>query len=306
MSVDLLSKCSPEELEVRTNFKRDYKLSCPVLDDDDIFNKSLIVGGLEEDWDEYFEMCKRYPDINEYRKKIRNSVINYISSVKEFEELKPEEYKYKFTGPRSIIGDHTEKYLGERLISVDLIKGNYQSLKSISPKFILDTENYEELINRFTKEKCLISSKFFRQMVFGLLKPDVQAARQKNLLGDVIERVFKEKELEIVSLSNDEVVFHITGDDELKIIEDAVSASESDCRIVPFRLERIPNGYNEPWYVKYFADSKEKRLMGIHVKYLMQVYNFIEGCDNDVKDFWWRERGRLCTLLEPERFGVSN
>ena len=61
--MEQLNPCSPEELVIRENFKRDYKLSCPVLDDNDIFAKSLRTQCLESDWTDYLDMSKRISPI---------------------------------------------------------------------------------------------------------------------------------------------------------------------------------------------------------------------------------------------------
>lgn len=305
-----LNSCTPEELAIRENFKRDYKLSCPVLDDNDVFTKSLIIGHLQNDWPDYLEMSKRHDDINEYRKTIRNKITSYISAVKGFADVPLQDYKYpQFKAPRSYLNDDN---VGQRLLSVDLVKGNYHSLQNLGTQYVLDTTSYEELIKRFTNEKCLISSKFFRQMVFGLLRPDLQASVQRNMLGSLIEIVNKSfPDLKLVSLSNDEAVLRVGTDSQLDDVAKVLTSSGTKIqyRLTLFRIEKIPNSYGDPWYVKYYLnhppEKPQKRLMAVHVRYLMQVYNFIEGNENEEKDFWWRERGRLCKLLEPERFGVA-
>lgn len=301
--MEQLKSCSPKELTFRENFKRDYKLSCPVLDDNDVFAKSLDTQNLASDWSDYLEMSERIDDLDDFRKKLRNKITSFISSVKGFDQLKPEEYRYEFSGDRIYLKDEN---VGKRIVSLDLVKGNYQSLKHLGSQFVLDTENYEDLIRRFTNEKCLVNSKFFRQMVFGLLRPDVQGSVQKNMLGEMIDQVFKQvQEFPIIHLSNDEVMFMIESDQDLENIKNALQDITYQYRVTEFRLEKIPNGYNEPWYVRYYKDSNQPpRLMGIHVRYLMQVSNFIKGVSNTEKDFWWRERGRLCKLLEAESFGT--
>ena len=320
MSATKLKSCTPQVLEIRENFKRDYKLSCPVIDDDDIFAKSLRIADLTSEWTDYHSMSLRHPDLNEYRKELRNKITQHISGVKGFSDIPIQPYNYTYTGSRTYLENGNT---GKKLVSIDLVKGNYQSLKNVGSEYVLGTQTYEELISKFTDEKCMITSKFFRQMVFGLLRPDLQASVQRNLLGQLIQSVFKEHEYPIISLSNDEVVLHVTNDADLHKIESILKGSNTTVqyRLSLFRVEKIPNSYGDDWYVKYYIDSidrykapvssasaskNKQRLMGIHVRYLMQVANFIEGNENTEKDFWWRERGRLCKLLEPERFGVTH
>lgn len=294
-----LNSCSPEELVIRENFKKDYKLSCPVLDDNDIFAKSLNIIGLSTEWKNYWEMAQRVENFNEYRKDLRNQIIGCLLNVPGFSELQVPTSPLKYEGPRTYLRD---ELLGKRLVSIDLIKGNYQSLQSLGKQFVLGTETYEELVRQFTQEEAMVQSKFFRQMVFGHLKPDVQSAVQRRMLERIIEEVERNVDLTIGHLTNDEVVFVIEGDDDLLKIREAVKKLPYRVRIDEFWIEKIVNSYQDPWYVKHFVNSKNKtrRLMGVHVRYLFQVANFVDGVPNQKKDFWWRERDRLCCLLEPE------
>lgn len=299
-----LNPCSSEELSIRKSFKGDYKLSCGVLDDNDIFNKSIRIQHLEEAWSDYLGMANRvgFEKLNEYRRKMRNQLVGYIQEVKNFDKLVPVEAKYPYKGEKNYLRDEN---VGHRIFSIDLVKGNYQALKSLGSQYVLDSESYEDLVERFTKERSLINSKYFRQMVFGLLKPDVQGSVQRNMMGYMISKVYdKLGELPIVHLSNDEVMFRIGKDLELTQLEKALNGVKYQYRLSEFRLEKIHNSRNEPWFVRYYVDDIPPRLMGIHTRYFNQVSNFIEGTPNIEKDFWWREQGRLSKLMDAEKFGA--
>lgn len=303
-ALDLLVPCSSEELQIRENFKKDYKLSCPVLDDNDVFEKSLDIWDLRKEWTDYLEMSKRIPELDEYRRKLRNQILSHISHVQGFNELSPIKYTSQYKDLRNYLKPEN---CNVPLVSIDLQKGNYQAMRYLNPKYVLDTNTYEELIRRFTKEESIIRSKFFRQMVFGQLKPEVQASVQRKMTEEMIQMVFKKKEFPIVHLSNDEVILRLNPDtqrEDLNLIELALEDAPYQHRITAFTLRHISNTYDESWYVRTREDNQTK-IMGVHVKYLFQVYNYLNQQDNQPKDFWWRERGRLCALLTPEVFESS-
>lgn len=299
-----LNSCDPEELQIRENFKKDYKLSCPVVDDNDVFAKSLNMFHMEEKYNEYSQIYKNnQKNIDQYRKQIRNNVVNHISNVHGFDKLQPVEYEAKYKGDRTCMRDSC---VGQILVSLDLVKANYQSLKYLDPKFVLHTRNYNDLIQRFTKDKLMTECRMLRQLIFGFLKPEVQVSVQRMIMQDVIDKVYQEissNQISIEQLTNDEVVFQVSDEkliDELKRI--AINVLPYDIRVTQYDLRKIKNKYDEPWYVRTNLTTGEERIVGVHIKYLFQVYNHLHQIENTPKDFWWRERGRLCALLEPEEF----
>jgi len=309
--ITLLNACDPEELKTREMFKKDFKLSCPVLDDNDIFKKSLKIANLESEWEDYYELAYNYPELEGFRRGIVSEIINKIKAMPEYNSVQNIESKFtQYPMSHSYLKD---KNVGKNLISIDLISGNFQSLKYFSPNLVLNKDNYKDFIKEFTKEPSLVGSKYFRQLIFGLLKPRVFITVQKHMIAHIIDTIFKKKKFNIVNLTNDEVVFESgsTSKDVEKDKELIRTTLEGDAsityqfRIDDFTIEKVPNHYNEPWYVKY-SEVQGRRIMGVHLKYLFQVYNYIEKKPNEPKDFWWRERGRLCSLLEAEEFKDPN
>lgn len=298
MNTDL-NPCSNSELNLREAFKKEYKLSCPVIDDNDIFQKSLVICNLENEWNDYTELNEKYGDIGKHRAGIVNNIVNCINHVKGFDELEPIPDNKRWSGPRSYL---VESNIGKRMVSIDLIKANYQSLKKVGKKYVLDTDTYEELIRRFTKDEPLVRSRMLRQLVFGLLNPHLQASVQRNMMYDIVDAAKKVKDYPILHLTNDEVVFEIESDADLIALQEAVRQVKYDFRVEEFSIHKINNNAGEAWFVKVNDKGRRRKITGVHVKFLFQVYNHIHGLPNEKKDFWWRERGRLCALLEPEQF----
>lgn len=309
----LLKPCSNQELRIRENFKRDYKLSCPVLDDREVFDKSLQIFGLEEEWQDYLKMANSLgtETFIQVRKDLRNKILSQISHLPEYQaiELNPKLSGLAeggLTGPRTYLRD---EICGKHLVSIDLVKGNYQALKYLDPKLVLGTQSYAELIGQFTDQPSLIKSKYFRQMVFGQLNPAVQGKVQRMMIEQVVSQVYQRyPELPIIHLTNDEVVFDLSEFEEsgrsdiLGEILQVVGSVDYELRVDQFRIEKIENVLNESWYQKFFLDDQgsvvRTRLMGVHVRYLFQIYNKVNGIEPMIKDYWWRERDLLSVSIE--------
>ena len=145
-----------------------------------------------------------------------------------------------------------------------------------------------------------------RQLIFGLLKPQIQSQIQQSMI-QVIINVLNNNDIKmnILQISNDEVIFENSKNDPnichqiKKILDQEI---DFDFRIENFTLDLISK--NESWFIRRLVDQPPEngRLTGVHVKFLFQVYNHINKRENKKKDFWWRERGRLCALLDPEKF----
>jgi hypothetical protein len=299
-----LNPCSSDELIIRERFKADYKLSCPVLDDNDCFLKSLEIWDLADEWKLYLDISKKHSDFDAFRKNIRNNIVQAIQNVPGFNQIYiPSNLTRNhivYTGPRSYL---EKENCNKRLVSIDLIKGNFNALRTLSPKFVLGCATYEDFIRKFTDEDSLINSKYFRQMVFGLVNPELQKKVQEIFLSRIITEIRKYKNFPIVHITSDEVVFPIENDADLINIQEITRNLQipMQFRIKEFSIRHIPNKYNEPWYIRY--DENKKRIMSVHVRYLFQVWNHIHNQPNQKKDLYWRECGRLAVLLEPEVFG---
>jgi len=243
----------------------------------------------------------KYEDFNGYRKELRNHIVKRIQSVPNFQFLTAPTHTFgTYEGPRSCL---QKDLSGKRLLSIDLVKGNFQSLKYLGNQYVLDTETYDDFIRKFTDLEALIRSKYFRQMIFGFLNPELQKQVQQMMLAHIINTIKASgKDPPIAQLTSDEVVFIIESDADRIAIKSAIRNLPYKYRIEEFRICWIPNKYNEPWYVRYNEKGERIRIMSVHVRYLFQVYNYLEGMENQRKDFWWRERNRLCQLLEPEVF----
>jgi len=303
-----LNPCSPEDLVIRNNFKKDFKFSCPVLDDEDIFQKSLKIAKLENEYEDYYELAYNHPDLENFRRNLIGEIVKKVKEQPSYSKIKNIETPYHLY-PTS----HTylkPEVVGKNLISVDLVEGNFQSLKYYGDDLVLGKDNYTDFIKTFTKEQTLVKSKYFRQQIFGLLEPRTFISVQRHMIAHMLNDLFKKKKYTIVNLTNDEVILESGAspsdvEADKKLIQEICDNLPYRYRVDDFSIEKVSNSRNEPWYIKY-SEVQGRRIMGVHVKYLFQVYNHIEKIPNQKKDFYWRERGRLCCLLDHEEFETQD
>ena len=55
--------------------------------------------------------------------------------------------------------------VGQAFASFDLVKANYNALKFIDSSIVFNTENYEDLLSKYTTEDYFINSKQIRQII---------------------------------------------------------------------------------------------------------------------------------------------
>ena len=69
-------------------------------------------------------------------------------------------------------------------ISLDLKSANFNALRYYDKGLVLNCNNWDEFIAKFTDLKYYLKNKLFRQKIFWLLEPDKQRKIIGNFLGD--------------------------------------------------------------------------------------------------------------------------
>lgn len=119
----------------------------------------------------------------EYCYYIKDQLTKAIKSTEEYQQFLKLNLNNSMVVPQNIniyeptIDDNYKYY-----ISVDIIKANYNSLRYINSKIVLNTTSWEQLIKMFTNAKYFTEAKYFRQIVFGELNSKRISAIQKNII----------------------------------------------------------------------------------------------------------------------------
>ena len=106
---------------------------------------------------------------------------------------------------------YNETNVGKAFISIDLKKANFQALKYVDPKIVLNSETYQEFIGNFTLSEYVAESKYTRQVIFGKLNPKRHIAVEKFITHKIYDFLKNTCGLpyKCVSISNDEIIFDL-------------------------------------------------------------------------------------------------
>ena len=131
-------------------------------------------------------------------------------------------------------------YEGLRLISIDLVKANFQVMKKYDPEIVNKSSTYLEFISKFTPYKYFQESKQIRQIIFGNLNPKRQQAFQRRHMEDIMEVLVKFREdFTFHGLTSDEVFLYIqnqSSESLLAEIEQCLIPLNLDIRVELFQL----------------------------------------------------------------------
>lgn len=160
-------------------------------------------------------------------------------------------------------------------LSIDLKKANFQALKYVNPEIVFNKDTYEDFIGTFTDLDYVKESKYTRQVIFGKCNPKRHITVEKYIINEIRkyigEKIFENIDINIVSFSNDEIVY------------------ECSVSIESFNEEMIT-------YVKTVIDdlkTKIKDFIGVDVSiniFNLKGYNLLDTINNKVcKTFFVKE-----------------
>ena len=275
-------------VDLVNRFVSDYKLPIPK-----IFNIGQFV--------HYLYLCEKdYKALTKYR-----NLINLIDErfggdsnkfLKEYYDKREEIIQAILTNPaylefnnmdmnRFAIKDVLENITSKNVyncenvnkiyLSIDLKKPNFQALKYVNPEIVFNKDTYEDFIGMFTDLDYVKESKYTRQVIFGKCNPKRHITVEKYIINEIrkyiSEKIFENIDINIVSFSNDEIVY------------------ECSVSIESFNEEMIT-------YVKTVIDdlkTKIKEFIGVDVSiniFNLKGYNLLDTINNKVcKTFFVKE-----------------
>ena len=205
-------------------FVKDYNLPIPVVKEDYI---PYYLDLYEEDFGSRTKFDMLLNTIEEIKKKyggdddmfldyyyeVRNNVINAVvknPSFKKFNNMDMNEFSMKNKPNVSSNNIYNETNVGKFFISIDLKKANFQTLKNIDKNIVFGADTYEDFIGKFTDSEYIANSKYFRNVVFGMMNPKRHITAEKYFITQIYQKVIEEFPYladKCVSLSNDEIIF---------------------------------------------------------------------------------------------------
>jgi len=101
-------------------------------------------------------------------KRVLDSIIDEISILEVYKKFNTdilEDYNVKLNIPKQDIYNQSND--GRYFLSIDLKKANYNALKFYDKGLVLDTNNYNEFISKYTDLEYIKQSKYIRQVIYG-------------------------------------------------------------------------------------------------------------------------------------------
>ena len=211
----------PYNEELSKRFVSDYNLPIPIINRRAFFYHLDLY---EKHYGAFTKYKKLWNMINEKFEGDAQKFLDHYYEVRESmiqSVLNNEAYQYFNTMPmeRFEIKDrpnitsnniYNEENVGKWFISVDLKKANFQALNLVDRDILLNSDTYEEFVDKFTDLEYIKESKYTRQVLFGKLNPKRHITVEKYYITNLYKKlnddfiILKNK---CVSLHNDEIVF---------------------------------------------------------------------------------------------------
>lgn len=213
-----------KNIELKKRFISDYDLPIPIIGNGDNFEYHINL--YEEDFNTLTLFNKTLNEIkenfnnniNEFLDnyyKVRENIIQTITKSEAFQRFNGMDmniYSVKNKGNITSNNIYKQSNIGKFFISVDLKKANFQVLNKIDKEILLNSASYKDLIEHFTDSEYIANSKYFRNVVFGMMNPKRHITAEKYFIAQIYKKIlvqFPYLSDKCVSLSNDEIIFKV-------------------------------------------------------------------------------------------------
>lgn len=295
--------------KLRRKIIKDYRFPFKITDDEyfeyfmELYKKDF---DLEKPWKNLLDAVKSLGGEDEfynYSDQLHLTVIEELKNKKEYLRFNniemPQIGKRNFeVSKRSPY--HTD-YVDLKLISIDLVKANFQVMKRYDAAIINNTSNYLDFISTYTPYKYFQESKQIRQIIFGNLNPKRQQAFQKRIMEDIMENLIKHRSnLSFHGLTSDEVFVYVKNEPSeclFQEVEDITNKMEFDLRVELFKLKTL----GRKCFVKEFLNKNNEvtkiEFKGVPGHLFAQAYKHYYHLPLNDKDMTFIFEGEKALLL---------
>lgn len=248
--------------------------------------------------------------------RVKQAALDYLNSNNAMIHFSREEdmnrFAIKNTGyPNS--GVFKDCHVGKYLLSIDMKKANFTSLRHYDSSIFDGAETYEDFIGKFTDSEYIKQSKYIRQVIFGQINPKRQQTYERYLMDSVLTSLFSRTHIErnkVLYFGSDEIVIDISDlvhngklDEKMSdMVRRVVSNACSDGIQVRSEYYQLGKIEGTKGYFKLFmfetADKgiEFKGLDSIEYPFVIRALRGEVPCDEDCV---FIHEGRLAKLLEP-------
>ena len=275
------------------SFCKLFDLNVPNYDDFDYYRSLYKRVGRHSDIDElvsmYEELENEVDDMFAYRIECTDLLVKYIESTRAFNDLNLDPMVPDLTVDKNF--RYSE---GRYYVSFDLIKANWQAVKSYDPDFLNEMKgSWEELVSHLEIPSLFSRSKQLRQYVFGNLNPKRLMRVQRKMIQSILENLPKPD-----CIKHDEVIFSF---DTLDLAYEFVKIKTPEkFRTKVFTVD-VRDGYRINNYLDVDGQIYDREPVGCNGhKYFMVLKNDIFNEPLDVRDLYFRMDGELAVWMIPE------
>ena len=278
------------EINTRRKFVKDFGLTVPVLEDP-YFDYIIKQINAEEKLQLLLDEISLHGTEQNFFGHIKQITEKIVADIDVSSLEQDSLSKYKVDKPNEQTNVYNKNNNGRNVISIDLVKANYQALKEFNPSLVQNSKNYEEFIKIYTDSVYMAKSRHIRQYMFGNLAPKRQTHIWKWIMYQTSMML---RDYEIFAVSSDEIVIY----DETNIsnIEKILSYFPWDFKIRKFVLEQI---HDYDYYRRIFPDGTYD-FKQVPIQYIMQFIKHYKNEEiNEMDLTFTHESGRLARFIEP-------
>ena len=311
-----------KNIDLKKRFVNDYNLPIPIIGNGENFKYHINL--YEEDFNTLTlynktlnEIKEKFDNnVNEFLDnyyKVREDIIQTITKSEAFQRFNGMDmniYSIKNKGNITSNNIYNQSNIGKFFISVDLKKANFQVLNKIDKEILLNSDSYKDLIEHFTDSEYIANSKYFRNVVFGMMNPKRHITAEKYFIMQIYKKVIEKFPYladKCVSLSNDEIIFKVDFlqyNDKFtcfsfeKDIQTIAKEIGFDVHVEFFHLK----GYNivfkesrnvrKTFFMKdYFCTDGKFKLIGVPLQYHSIAYKLYKGKELSEIDYHFDYEG---------------
>jgi len=194
------------------------------------------------------------------------------------------------------------KNVGEHFVSIDLVKANFNSMKSYSNELVLNSTSYEDLLSKFTDHDYYKNSKQIRQVIFGNLLPKKQQRLQKDIIYSIYNELIElgiDKD-KFINASTDEIIIHTISKEEAKLIANKIFELKETGKLQNTRIElfKLNNIGDRKYFVKEHYNGNVE-FKGIPAYHFMQSYKEYLGKELNGNDLRFNYEGQVAIFEKP-------
>ena len=199
--------------------------------------------------------------------------------------------------------------LGGYYLSIDLKSANFQALREIG---VYNDPDWKTLLSKYTDSKHLLSSKYFRSVVYGNLNVGRIQTVEKFLINRVREFLEKNELLpenyKLISMMPDELIYEIK-DNDIELKADLESMIEEglglQTKVLQFQLQHyyIQSKNNPDRKIKFFGklnlETGDEEICGLGVPYYLLGTVLHRGLEVTKEDLTFlNQEGYECRLID--------